>query len=131
MVVPLKVLVELEGTVRKVVKQDLVSDEKFILDGAVEPLGMGVHFWSSGIRAPVDEMKLTELFIEVPEKLTAVVGEDVLHLVGKECEAPFKELRRRLGGMRGRDVCECPPRVEVDERNDVDPSSPEVKLDGV
>lgn len=99
MVVPVKVLIELEDTVGEVVEQDLVSDEKFILDGAVEPLGMGVHLRGLGIRTPVGEMQLAKMLVEVLEKLAPVVGEDVLHGVWEEREAPSKELCRRFGGM--------------------------------
>lgn len=131
MVVPVEVLIESESTVWKVVEQDPVVDEKFVLDGAVKPLSMGVHLGGLGIRAPMDEMKPAQVLVEVFEKLTAVVGEDMLHGVGKQVTASLKELGCSPGGMRGCDVGKCPPRVEVNERNDVDLPPPEAKLDGV
>ncbi len=62
---------------RQIVEQQiLVVVHEGLLQGAIEPFRMSVHFRGSGIRPPVGDAAFIEPVLEMPLELRAVIGEE-------------------------------------------------------
>ena len=62
----------------------IVKVDELLLNRAVEPFIVWIHFRCFGIGMPVDLMLSFDLEIEIFRKFTPVVGENILETVGKD-----------------------------------------------
>ena len=105
----------------RIQKFGLVVINKLLLDGAVEPLVVGVHLWGPGIGMPVGLVETSEFLVEVLHELAAIVGEHVFETMGEEQGDEIKELLCRERGMASRRPGEGEAGIDVREGNHISP----------
>ena len=78
----------------------MIIDE-LLLDGAVEVLGVGVHFGRAGIGPPVGDAVQVKALLEVSYEFGAVVGEDEARRFWQPLTQRVKSDGRLLAGLGG------------------------------